>query len=246
MNRNSEKPLIGIPTSETLAEQVLAGDLELSDIGLTREKIDRAHDLPRVVRQHVEDALAGKDDAMVERCLAKARLAERQISLEYLAVLAHSKANAAAWLAIQNHLDHILTPPGYGANIMSVDIADPMIDPHVHFGNLYYRMPGGMLDVPRNTIPATLMIAAVGKPLSAIFSHPALNGFNHVITSVDEIAGSIEIEYGDYHPTIWLSNLSRDLMWPNENAVKNIHELARGLHNTAREGIDTLMTRTPA
>lgn len=241
-----ERPLIGIPTSESVAKEIMDGEVDLASIGITTDVIAGTHDLARTVRRHIEVALGGDDQVMVGRCLERVRTSDAAISLEFLAILAHSRANAATWLVIQDKLDHIRVPGGPGANIMSPGADRSLINPHVHFGHGRYRMPGGVLSVPLQTLPATIAVAAPGRPLRSLLSHPALDGFDHVVTWIHEHEDQVEIGYGPDHPTIALSDMEPGLMWPDKDAVRRIHELARQLRESRTEDMTDRMTTTPA
>lgn len=241
-----EQPLIGIPTSESIAREMRSGNVDLSAIGLTTGEVARTHDLARSVRHHIEAALSGKSPAVMARCLEQVRDPEITISLEFLAILAHAGAHAAAWLVIQDKLDHVRVPGGTGANIMSPGSDRNHIDPHVHFGSSRYRMPAGVISLPPQTLPATIAAAAIGRPLRSILSHPALDGFDHVVTWTAEQDDQIEVGYGPHHPAITLSDLEPRLMWPDGHAVRHIHDLARQLRETRTEDMIDRMTDTPA
>lgn len=208
------------------------GEADLTEIGITVERIARAYSLETEVGRHVEKALSGENTDTVKRCLERAQQKPSEISLEFLALLVHFRVNAAAWLVIKDYVDMILVPHGRGANVMSTDPGDTTIDPHVHFGNSRYRLPGGVLDVPLQTLPETLSISAVGLPLHQIVTHPALDGMAHIITGIKNTDGSIEIRYGDHHPMIAVADLHEGLMWPDPRAMQAIHTLASGLRKT--------------
>jgi len=247
--RHVERPLIGIPTSENIAEQVLTNAIDLGDLGIDRNRLARSPDSARDVRAQVEVALSGGDAALTARCLATVNATDARISLEFLAILVHCEVNAAAWLVLKEHLDHILVPKGPGANVMSPDANarrnSEDINPHVHFGGGRYRLPGGILDLPAGSLPATIAVAAIGRPLAEIVSHPALDGMGHRITATAESDGILEIIYGDHHPTIALAEIHDGLMWPHPGAMGRIHHLARQLRET-RSGdmIDDMTTPT--
>ncbi|MBX9874516.1 MAG: hypothetical protein K2X84_06645 [Beijerinckiaceae bacterium] len=241
-----ERPLIGIPTSESIAKEIMDGDVDLAAIGLTTDVVAGSHDLARTVRRHVEAALGGDDQDMVGRCLERVRASDAAISLEFLAILAHARANAATWLVIQDRLDHIRIPGGPGANIMSPGVDRSLVNPHVHVGHSRYRMPGGVLSVPLQLLPATIAVAAPGRPLRSILSHPALDGFDHVVTWIHEHEDQTEIGYGPDHPTIALSEMEPGLMWPDRQALERIQDLARELRDTASEDMIPDMTTATA
>lgn len=171
-----------------LADRILTGEVEIAEIGLTTGALRRTANPANIVISRIEQALAGEEKYQ-QRCMQSVRGMPGRISLPLLRLLAHGRCDAAAWIIIAPHLDFInLSGPMGGRTVMSPDKGKMgedggIIDTCVFLGNGAYWEGHGRLDL--NWLPETAVGASVGRPLSQLVSHPALDGIPMRITEID-------------------------------------------------------------
>ena len=184
-----EKERAGITLDDAvcLADNILTGKLEIPEMGLTKTKLQKASLPAEALLMRVEDTLSGISPYR-QQCLAAIQGMPGCISLGLKRILDHGKCDIAAWLIISQHVSFINLPgPMGGRTVVSPETisADEIIDVHVFLGNQAYWITDGSLDIVMN-VPETALAASLGRPLSSLISHPALDDLPFIIQAIDD------------------------------------------------------------
>lgn len=174
-----------------MAERVMKDEFEMPQLGLTRTRLKglpRTHSTDRFVLDRVTAALGGSATPRIIRALEPF---EGSICRVLVDLLTHGRCNAAAWIILQGHVDGVQLPGGDGRprTVMHPerrhadgnDVTD-IIETHVDLGSRCHWIGRGRVEI-MHAVPVTLLTACVGRPLSTIVSHPALDLTPMTITS---------------------------------------------------------------
>lgn len=185
-----EAPALTKPDLDALTTLLLKGDVEIPEFRLSRNLLRRLADPTEKVRIRIEEALAGRS-CHRKRCLESVNERGMGISSVLLAILEHGRCDAAAWLVLSEHVSSIQLPgPMGGRTLMSPDDVEEgdVVDAHAYLGASCYWTTEGTLDVTTDH-PETLVNGCLGRPLSTVVSHPALDRFDLRIVAIDDNGG---------------------------------------------------------
>lgn len=195
-------PGIGAHDADNLAERILMGDAEIPELGLTRNVLRRSRNPGNDVLSRAERALCG-ERRFHRACMHTVMEMPNRISTALLHLLAHGRCDALAWIILTPHVEAINLPgPMGGLTVMSrSDHELPgragIADTHVFLGNGAYWTGEGTLDLTPD-LPETALTAAIGRPLSSLVSHPALDGIPMRIEAIDGNGADGRIITTDY------------------------------------------------
>ena len=187
--------------AQNLAEQIMIGNDEIPQIGLTSKTV-RAAGMPAdMVAARIEKALSGCDTAMSRACLDHARDIPGSVSRIVLDLMAHGRCDAAAWLTVLPHVEWINLPGEMGGRTVVTRNGDEelgrmaIFDTHVDLGQGVTWLGGGIIDISlsRRTLPTTLTDASIGRPLRDVISHPALDKHPLIVEDYAESDGFAEV-----------------------------------------------------
>lgn len=193
--------------ADNLAMRILAGQVEVPEFGLTRKALTRSRNPSNDVLARVERGLSG-DRRIHRSCTQTVAEMPNRISTIFMHLLAHGRCDALAWIVICPHVGFINLPgPMGGRSIMTrndheLPGAAYIADAHVHLGNDSYWAGEGTLDVGLS-IPETALASAIGRPLSHLLSHPALDLMPMKVTGIDDNGGDgilIKTDYAEWSP----------------------------------------------
>lgn len=181
-----ETPTLTGPDIDALTTLLLKGDVEIPELRLSRNGLRRLADPTGKVRVRIEEALSGRS-CHRKRCLESVNAMNKGISTVLLAILEHGRCDAAAWLVLSEHVSSIQLPgPMGGRTLMSPEAEDDTtVDVHAYLGSNCHWTTHGSLDITANR-PETLVNGCLGRPLSTLVSHPALDRFDLTIVGIDD------------------------------------------------------------
>lgn len=178
------------PDLDALTTLILRGEAEIPEFRLSRNGLRRRRDPTGTVRTRIEEALTGRPGHRA-RCLESVNAMRTGISAVLLAILEHAGCDAAAWLILSEHVSSVQLPgPMGGLTLMSPDPVEEgdVIDAHAYLGSNCHWTTQGVLDVTTER-PETMIVGCLGRPLSAMVSHPALDRFDLHIMGIDDNGG---------------------------------------------------------
>lgn len=194
-----ETPALTGPDLDALTTLLLRGAAEIPELRLSRDGLRRHADPADKVRIRIEEALTGRP-CHRRRCLESVNAMGKGISSVLLAILEHGRCDAAAWLVISEHVSSIQLPgPMGGRTLMSPDdvAAGGVVDAHAYLGSNCHWTMAGTLDVTADH-PDTLINGCLGRPLSTLVSHPALDRFDLRIVAIDDNGGDGHVVRTDH------------------------------------------------
>jgi hypothetical protein len=192
-------PSLTGPDLDALTTLLLRGEAEIPEFRLSRSGLRQRSDPTETVRTRIEEALMGRPCHRA-RCLKSVNAMGKGISTVLLAILEHGGCDAAAWLILSEHVSSIQLPgPMGGLTLMSPDPVEDgdVVDAHAYLGSNCHWTMQGVLDVTTDH-PETMIAGCLGRPLSTLVSHPALDRFDLRIAEIDDNGGDGHVVRTDH------------------------------------------------